>query len=82
MRTFTMGKITAVCRYEKTRSGFRHLATLLVNGCQLQTVKCTYINRTWEKFEYQSVLEVLLRKDTVLTASQKKRFAKKFDLYS
>jgi hypothetical protein len=33
MRTFTMGKITAVCEFESTRSGFRHLATLLCNGC-------------------------------------------------
>ena len=36
---------------EKTRSGFRHLAS--GGGTD---AKCTYLNRTWEAYTFQSVL--------------------------
>ncbi len=80
MQLFTMGKVTVICEWESTRSGFRHLATLLTNGCERETVKCCYQNRTWEKFQYQSVLRKLINGTEGLTKRQKTLFKKKYTL--
>ena len=77
MTIFTMGKITAVCEFESTRSGFRHIAVLLINGCERERTKCCYLNRTWECFMYQAVLQKLIEKTDALTKRQKTAFAKK-----
>lgn len=45
-----------VCRYEDTRTGFRHLCNVLINGFDRNTVKCTYQNKTWERYQFQSVI--------------------------
>jgi len=63
MRIFKITKdIEVVCRSESTRSGFRHLATLLRDGVEQQDGKCCYLNRTWERYEFQSVLNEVVRK--------------------
>lgn len=64
-------KIEVVCNAEKTRSGFRHLATLFINGIEETTGKCTYLNRTWEAYEFQSVLFNVVNK-TSLSDKDKK----------
>jgi len=57
MRIFTLDNIySVVCNYESTRSGFRHLATLCSNGQSVAKAKCLYVNRTWECYEFESVL--------------------------
>lgn len=57
MRIFKItDKIEVVCDSEKTRYGFRHLATLFIDGKEVEKDKCCYYNRTWERFEFQSVL--------------------------
>ena len=48
--------ISVVCRTEDTRTGFRHIAELFINGQFRGSAKCTYCNRTWERFRYESVL--------------------------
>lgn len=48
--------------WENTSYGFRHLATLYENGREVETAKATYYNRTWERYEFQSVLHSLIRK--------------------
>ena len=68
-------EIEVVCESEHTRSGFRHLATLMIDGTERETGKCTYQNRTWESYEFQSVLfEVTNKafKNKILTEEQKK----------
>ena len=62
MRTFKLSKeYEAVCEAESTRYGFRHLATLIHNGHETgQKAKCCYYNRTWESFEFESVLNQLI----------------------
>lgn len=55
-------RIEIVCRSENTRYGFRHLATLFLDGKEYQDGKCTYQNRTWEAYEFQSVLYEVVRK--------------------
>lgn len=53
-------RIDAECRFENTRSGFKHVCTMIptFHGVTLDNVTCTryYINRTWEKYEFQSAL--------------------------
>ena len=67
-------KISVICESQKTRSGFRHLATLLINGCECEKTKICYLNRTWERFEYESVLEKLVEKAGMLTKEEKADF--------
>jgi len=63
MTTFKIGRnVEVVCEFENTRSGFRHLATLIVDGSEAETTKACYQNRTWESYEYQSVLQSLCEK--------------------
>jgi hypothetical protein len=49
-------KITAICRSEKTRYGFRHLAELQYNGREVGHAKACYYNRTWERYQFQTVI--------------------------
>jgi len=57
MRIFNLNKeYNIVCNSEGTRYGFRHLATLHRNGFSIAKAKRCYYNRTWEYFEFESVL--------------------------
>ena len=53
---------TIVCEWKKTRIAFKHTATLLRNGSAIGETKICYENRTWESYEYESVIEKLLDK--------------------
>ena len=78
MQTFKINKnIEVVCESQSTRYGFRHLATLVINGRDCEQAKHCYYNRTWESYEFESVLESLAEKTISLTASEKKLFIKK-----
>lgn len=65
-------KIEIVCVSESTRSGFRHLATLMIDGREEDKAKCCYQNRTWESFQFQSVCKKLVGDSKVLSDKQKK----------
>lgn len=57
MREFKINdSMTAICESKNTRNGFKHEATLLINGYEVATSKICYLNRTWEAFEFESVL--------------------------
>lgn len=78
MKTFKVTKnITIECKYVNTRYGFKHEATLYVNGWNRGFAKICYYNRTWESFEYESVLEQLLNKTDLVTKRQKTIFLKR-----
>ena len=63
MRIFKITEhLEVVCNSESTRYGFRHLATMFKDGAEIQDGKCTYQNRTWERYEFQSVLNDVVRK--------------------
>ena len=76
MRIFKITKeIEVVCESQSTRSGFRHLATLMINGQEREKAKCTYINRTWERYEFQSVLNDVVgkaHKNNLISDEEKK----------
>lgn len=78
MKVFKMSKnIEVVCEALKTRNGFKHTATLFVDGKERESVKICYLNRTWERYEYQSVLRKILNETKYLNDTEKKKFAKK-----
>jgi hypothetical protein len=54
-------ELSILCESQDTRSGFRHVAIILRNGCNTgrKPVKICYLNRTWESYEFQSVLNKL-----------------------
>ena len=63
MKIFRLaGNYNAVCNWQKTRYGFRHTAVLCHNGQEVGRAKMCYYNRTWERFEYESVLQELIGK--------------------
>lgn len=73
MKIFKINKdIEIVCKSENTRYGFRHLATLFKNGVEETNAKCCYQNRTWESYEFQSVLMNVINKSISLTDKEKK----------
>ncbi len=76
MQTFKINKhLEVVCESQNTRYGFRHLATLLRDGQDKDTAKRCYYNRTWERYEFESVLEDLAEKAD-LTDYEKRLFKK------
>lgn len=79
MRQFTLSdKYSVVCESSDTRNGFKHTATLLTNGLDTgETVKCNYLNRTWESYDYQSVLYKLIQKSKWLDDEEKKVYTNK-----
>ena len=76
METFKINdNLEAVCEWKKTRVAFKHEATLLLNGIERTSVKINYINRTWERYTYESVLQKLLDKSkSFLNADEIKQF--------
>ena len=57
MRIFQLDDVYSVaCNSESTRSGFRHVAVLHKNGYEIARTKACYLNRTWEAYQFESVL--------------------------
>ena len=49
-----------ICEWKKTRTAFKHEATLTRDGNQIHKTKICYLNRTWERYEFQSVIRKVL----------------------
>jgi hypothetical protein len=64
--------MSIICEVKPTRTAFKHEATLLMNGISVEKVKICYQNRTWESFEFESVLNRLLEKSVVMLDQDKK----------
>lgn len=76
METFKINKeLEVICAWKKTRNGFKHTATLMRSGREIEEVKICYVNRTWERYTYESVLQKLLGKTkSFLTPSEIAQF--------
>jgi len=62
MKTFNLSKDYAVvCEWKKTRMAFKHEATIMQNGREVYKTKICYQNRTWESYDFQSVLHKAIR---------------------
>ena len=72
MKTFRINdKLQIVCDWQKTRNGFKHTAKL--KGPYFNTIsetKVCYLNRTWESFEFETVIEKLLSFNTDIIPKQ------------
>jgi len=78
MKIFKLNnKYSVVCEAGNTRNGFKHTATLMRDGENIDSTKICYLNRTWEAYTYQSVLLQILDKTTMLTDKEKRRFKNK-----
>jgi hypothetical protein len=64
--------IKVVAKYGKSSNGFNHFATLYLKGREMDTVKTHYINRTWESYEFDSVIQKLADNSPNLTPIQRK----------
>lgn len=63
-KRFEVGNYSIVCQTQNTSYGFRHVAEAKpLDGWEtIATAKACYYNRTWESFEYQSVLKAIIDK--------------------
>ena len=67
-------RVSVACESVGTRYGFRHDARLIVDGGEVDKAKVCYHNRTWESFQFESVLQELLGKTDVVSEQEKKDF--------
>ena len=62
MKIFYNKDYMFICWAEGTRYGFRHLCEVHHNGCIIGREKACYYNRTWERYEFESVLHSAISK--------------------
>lgn len=61
--TFVISKTDKIVgNAQRTRNGFRHVVEYYRNGNMLASRSVSYINRTWESFEYETAIKLLLQK--------------------
>lgn len=58
MKIFRENGYSFVCNFMKTRNGFKHVCAVYndATGSKLFETKICYLNRTWESYEFESVL--------------------------
>jgi hypothetical protein len=82
MKTYSTSNFRIECTWHSERSGFRHRAKLYdqkTGDCLGKAIQ-HWQNRTWEKFEFESVMMSLLNKTDAMTDRQKRYFRKKFGI--
>lgn len=78
-------RILAICRSESTRHGFRHLCELQTeNGYTIAAAKVCYINRTWEVYNFQTVIHKAIENahldsDKAKNEKRRKALKRQFD---
>lgn len=78
MKSFTLNnRMQIIAKSEKTRSGFRHRATLMVDGRSVDEATANYLNRTWESYEYESVINKLIDKSSHISPVMKQKMKDK-----
>lgn len=60
-------KIQVVCAAKSTAIGFKHEAKLFIDGVQAGVHAVSYYeNRTWERYQFESVLKRIIEKNLEL----------------
>ncbi|MGL5689737.1 MAG: hypothetical protein ACRDD8_02860 [Bacteroidales bacterium] len=57
-----------LCYSKSTRNGFKHECDLFIDGRRFTSAKINYLNRTWENYEYQSVMKIAI--DQVIASAE------------
>jgi hypothetical protein len=65
-----------VCNSQATRYGFKHIAVLYKNGFEIAKTKVCYYNKTWECYEFESVLLRIIENN--FKGGQREKFIGKF----
>lgn len=66
-------RMEIVAEADKTRNGFKHTARLFVDGNEVDKSTAHYLNRTWESYEFQSVVDDLIDKTSYIPQKDKKK---------
>ena len=66
-------EIIFINTWRGTGSGFLHETELYIDGWAATAAKCHYINRTWERYAYQSVMLEAVHKLQERETEQEKR---------
>lgn len=75
MKTFKINdKTVIICNWKNTRNGFKHTAALMIDGFKKHQSRVCYLNRTWESFEFETVISQLLQASNILPEDQVKEF--------
>ena len=76
--TFNVGNgYTIETRSEDTRNGFQHVAILKKDGREIDQAKANYTNRTWESYQFETVMSNLLQKNSdKINDDERKEFLK------
>ena len=53
---YMVREVEFVNQSRSTRHGFAHDTTMFVDGREMTSATCHYLNRTWECYQYQSVM--------------------------
>lgn len=62
MKIFNLDEVYNIaCNRKKYKTGFQHTANLLKNGISVYKTKSSFLNRTWEQFEYESILKKVIK---------------------
>lgn len=78
MKVFELNKdYSVVCQHVKTRTAFKHTAAVMKQGILTYKTKICYQNRTWESYDFQSVLHKAI--DAYFTKDEAKELKKKAD---
>lgn len=68
--------VEIVCFSQRTSYGFRHVASLRENGSEICTARCSYYNRTWEAYTFQSVMQRVIEKSYPKKSVGRERYLK------
>ena len=78
-------KYEVFCYSGDTRNGFKHTVELHKNGYFLASAKICYLNRTWERYTYESTIHKVINEKIRLSADKaedeklKKALKRQFD---
>jgi hypothetical protein len=74
MKIFKINEqIQIECEWKRTRVAFKHTARLRFNDRVVDETKICYLNRTWESYEFESVLRKLIQNTKALSKDQKEK---------
>lgn len=75
MKTFILDEVYSVeCEFKESREGFKHIARLLKDKKVIYNTSKNYLNRTWECFEFESILLKIV--DDFIAICDKQKYRK------
>ena len=73
-RTLKIGKVSIKCGYYYHGNDYGHEAELLVSGKLVDSARCQFDRKVWERFPYDTVIKKLINETKKLTGAKKQAF--------